>query len=128
MRGLGLIVLVAAGCGGSPVVGNWVSLHTMDGNRLDQLVATEDGSGQALLFATPENDLTRWTQFVFGGSWTDGGSSFVFDLKCQQGPCMDDDFVMTCQMVDEHNGQPFKLDCKGTGKWEKYPFDWQQDI
>ncbi len=120
-------VLSTAACS-APIEGNWISLHKLGNGEHDKLAVNSDKTADATVFATPPNDPSSWTKFVFGAAWQAAGPDFDFDMKCKQGPCNGDDFSMSCEIVDEHNGEVYKLDCKANNKWTNYPFDWQQDI
>jgi hypothetical protein len=126
---LRLLLLVAvAGCASSPIEGNWISVRKLGNGQFNALAVFKGNTADATIHATPSSSPNNWVKFYFEASWSRVGDGFDFQMTCKKGPCDKDDFRMSCQVIDENNGEVYKLDCKANNKWQDYPLDWQQDI
>src|SRR5437773_12410350 len=103
-----LLCLTAWGCH-APITGDWTSLDQLGNGQKNQLAVSSDNSGDAVVFATPENNHAQWVRFHFSASWRASDTNFDFQMRCDGGPCNDDDFEMDCQIVDQKNGESNKL-------------------
>ena len=123
--------LVLAACD-APVVGTWQSDVSLTpappwGTR-NRMVVDSDLAGEAKIYAAPASDHTAWTsfKFEFTGEEYDDGITWRFAMSCVSGPCSNDDFKMKCQVVDEGNDGPIKMECEGNNRWAAYAFDWEE--
>jgi hypothetical protein len=110
----------------APVVGSWQSdVKLTDGSR-NTMNVDSDLSGSAKIHATPASDTTAWVgfKFDFTGAEKDDGITWQFAMECVSGDCVDEDFKMDCQVIDE-GSDPVKMNCVGRGRWASYPFDWE---
>lgn len=105
---------------------DWESLSKLGNGEYNRLSAYTDGTADATLHATSAATPGVWTKFYFEGTWVEDGDYFRFDFTCKKGPCNGDDFDLLCQIIDENNGETFKLDCDANNKWKNYPFSWQE--
>ena len=122
---LGLGVALLSGCN-SAIERDWESLSLLGNGAYNTMAAYTDGTADTTIYATTSATPGVWTKFYFEGNWREVDDQFLFDFRCMKGPCNDDDFSMRCDLVDENNGETFKLDCVANGKWKNYPFNWQE--
>ena len=112
----------------TPVVGTWRSDNKLPNGLRNEMTVDSDLVGTATIYATPEGATTTWSTFQFGATGTEAsdGASWKFKMACQGATCSNDDFKMTCEVIDEGTDEPIKMNCKGDAKWDKYPFDWEE--
>jgi len=125
-----VLLVLATGCGGLPVAGDWESDKKLSNGEKNTLDVYDDFTADAKIYATPTSDPTTWVRFEFDVDWytleTDG--QYRFDLTCSDGPCDGDDFTMECNLIEiESDGAKLqKLDCNGESKWDHYPLQWER--
>lgn len=117
--------LVLTGCS-APVIGDWRSDQELGNERHNTLSVYDDLTAEAVIFATPKNDLGYWVRFDYDADWEDLDDEFDFDMECKEGPCEGEDFTMSCQVLESDDGVEM-LDCEGEDRWQDYPFDWERD-
>ncbi len=122
---LGSLGLLLLACD-APVVGTWESDSKLGNGKRNKLETLSDNTGDATIWATSCKDCDDWVQFEFDVEWEDKGLEFDLKMECDKGPCDGDDFEMECEVIEEDDGDE-KMDCKGSGKWKSYPFDWRRD-
>jgi hypothetical protein len=115
----------------SPMVGDWQSDNKLPNGERNTMSVDSDLTGKAAIWATPNADHNYWVRFKFKlkGEEKDDGFRFDFRLTCTDsgtGECIDR-FDMDCKVYDgdENNGLD-KANCKGSGSWVFYPFDWER--
>lgn len=120
-----LLALAGTGCSAA-IERDWESLAPLGNGELNRLSAYTDKTADATIYATHANAPNTWIGFYFEGTWVEQNDAFFFTFSCKKGPCDGDDLELRCEIVDENNGETFKLDCGATGKWKNYPFSWQE--
>src|SRR5262245_33123959 len=118
-------LLAVAGCK-SVVVGDWQSDSELANGKRNELSVSSDGSAEATIFATPDNAHDTWVRFEFEADWEQDGDEYDFEMQCEQGQWVGNDFKMECQVIEEEEDGDHKLDCHGEAKWTNYPFDWER--
>ncbi len=121
----GLLLLTSA-CD-APLVGNWESDSKLDNGERNKLEVFGDFTGEAEVWATSCRSCNDWTEFKFDFDWEEDGTEFDLEMDCDDGPCDGADFKLECEVIEEEGSGEEKLDCKGDGLWESYPFDFQRD-
>ncbi len=110
-----------------PIVGFWESDNKLSNGKRNKMNIESDFIGEALIYATPKNDLNQWDKFKFDLIWEDEVEEFDIKLDCVSGPCDGADFIMECKVIDEGKDVVDKLECKANHDWADYPFDWQRN-
>ena len=117
------------GCSSHPIEGLWRSENKLGNGKRNELAVNADLTGDAVIYATPAGDPNSWTKFRFNfvGEEVDDGFRVDLQMECQSGGCSGNDFKMKCNVIElEDETEVERLDCKGTGNWVGYPFDWER--
>ena len=120
------IATLLAGCE-APIVGFWRSDKKLENGKHSELDIYSDGTGEAVIWATPSADRTVWSKFKFDVAWEDFTDVFDLNLDCKSGPCEGADFYMACEVIEEDSSGEDKLDCDANRKWKSYPMQWERN-